>query len=134
MEKTANQRQCRRQTCEAAIQWTYFNQGEFRCAIKRNDGRKGFYFESPSCPKLNATIFIKPGPGTNPGNAASVTVRTAAVARVRWIKTITSGDTPLYGIGAEYFDNTLDPYFPNPDYPVPKSRSALRPVSVSAKS
>lgn len=111
MEPSRNQRRNRRQACEAAIEWMYFNQGEFQRAVKRNDGHRGFYFESSSCPKLNASIFVKPRNGHGSATSASPGVRTTALARVKWIKQINSGDDPLYGIGAEYFDSVLDPFF-----------------------
>lgn len=111
MKPSQHQRRGRRQACEAAIEWMYFNQGEFQGAVKRNDGRQGFYFESPSCPKINASIFVKPRSGHGTGKSGAPQVRTTALARVKWIKVIKSGDDPLYGIGAEYYDSPLDPFF-----------------------
>jgi len=113
MERSTNKRQCGRQSCEATIEWTYFNQGQYQRAVKRNDGRRGFYFESPSCPKINAAIFVKPSTGrrTEGKKHGATGYRTTAVARVKWIKVLQSGDDPLFGIGAEYFESSLDPLF-----------------------
>jgi len=111
MEPSRNQRRGRRQACQAAIEWMYFNQGEFQRAVKRNDGRRGFYFESATCPKVNASIFVKPCKGHCCPASDAPGVRATALARVKWIKRIKSGDDPLYGVGAEYFDSSLDPLF-----------------------
>jgi hypothetical protein len=108
-----DKRQTERQACLDPIEWTYFNQNRFHDAVKRNDSRKGFYFESTVCPKINASILIKPS--TCPKREAVIrcasSFRSLALAKVKWLRIIKADEDPLYGIGAEYFESTTAPFF-----------------------
>jgi CheY-like chemotaxis protein len=74
-----------RQACDCNIVWAYFNKDNLVSARMLNCSRTGCYFETLQNLTTGATVSIRlERSGTEPQNTAAGSVRSNAVAEVKW--------------------------------------------------
>jgi hypothetical protein len=104
MEPNSEKRCENRQSCDAAIEWAYFNRGECFSARMMNFSKGGSYFVSVQPLLPGATILIRllacdaPGPESRDRSS----LRTTALGEVKWCRELGSAAAGRFGIGIRY--------------------------------
>jgi hypothetical protein len=103
---TANEKRAfERQTYEAAIKFSYFNQKVTYRATLYNFSEGGFSFYSKIPIKQGTTILIKLeelAPDSTPGQK-QLGLKTVSLAEIRWCREIPETRGDQYEIGAKFF-------------------------------
>jgi hypothetical protein len=99
-----NRRENRRAACDAEMEWTYFNRQEGVESRLLNASRSGGCIESPREVRVPSTVFLRlkrcfAKTGEAP---ARERVRTAAIAEVKWCRSLSGEKGPCYAIGLKY--------------------------------
>jgi hypothetical protein len=104
MESNPEKRGEDRQTCDASIEWAYFNKGESFSARLLNFSTGGGYFVSGQPLIPGATILIRLR-SVEPGDADAFdrsAMRTTALGEVKWCRPIGATPAASFGIGVRY--------------------------------
>jgi hypothetical protein len=104
MAEESDKRSEGRNTCDADIEWAYFNKSDVHAARLLNISQSGGYFECSHPIIPGATILIRlhksmPGP---PAEPEATPLRTAALGEVKWCRELAGRRSIAYGIGIRY--------------------------------
>ena len=104
MKPTSEKRCEGRQSCDAAIEWAYFNKVESSSARMLNFSKGGGYFVSGQPLLPGATILIRLQAFDAPGQAPCErgALRTTALGEVKWCRELSGTSTGWFGIGVRY--------------------------------
>lgn len=103
MERNTEKRCENRRGCDAAIEWAYFNKGDFFGARLLNFSQGGGYFVSGQPLLPGATILIRLRQ-FDPARAESSDsgLRTTALGEVKWCRELFGDPAVRFGIGVRY--------------------------------
>lgn len=93
-----------RSTCDADIEWVYFNKPDAHAARLLNVSPSGGYFECRHSIIPGATILVRVHHGVSgaPDGPAGAPLRTAALAEVKWCRDLPDRSPAAFGIGIRY--------------------------------
>jgi PilZ domain len=93
-----------RRRCDAAIDWAYFNKGEFYTAHLQNVSRSGGYFECKQRIIPGATLFIRLHhcQACVEDPAIRDCMRSTALGEVKWCRELPDQQPLPYGVGIRY--------------------------------
>lgn len=105
MESNPEKRCEDRQSCDAVIEWTYFNRGGCFSARLLNFSRGGGYFISSQPLTPGATVLIRVldvNPAESGACDAGAAMRTTALGEVKWCREIIAEPVAQFGVGVRY--------------------------------
>lgn len=105
MESNPEKRCEHRQSCDADIEWTYFNRGDCFSARLLNFSKGGGYFISSQPLTPGATVLIRVrdfSPADSKVCDIGTTPRMTALGEVKWCREISGGAAARFGIGVRY--------------------------------
>jgi hypothetical protein len=103
MEPKVEKRSENRQKCDAAIEWAYFNRGDYFSARMLNFSKGGGYFVSgqPLIPGATILMRLRGFDSAGRGSRERRTLRTTALGEVKWCRELSS-TAAQFGIGVRY--------------------------------
>lgn len=92
-------------SCEADIEWAYFNRSEVHAARMLNISKSGSYFECshPIIPGATILIRVHKKVSCSPADSIETHLRTAALGEVKWCRELADDRSSVYGIGIRYY-------------------------------
>jgi hypothetical protein len=102
--ESTDKRRYERIRCEAAVEWSYFNQDVYFGAKLINFSKSGVYFETDRELKPGASIFLNTK-RISPSMIKSKDrqrPRSVSLGEVQWCLDLSAGDKSCYGVGVRF--------------------------------